>query len=176
MSFAGSSRPASGSEHHLSHFFEITGLIDGTEYLPHGIDVAFSTVITAKIRESLVESKFKETLYRPSAEEYRNKMLMLYKSVAEGCISLQKNVGNYSDKRLEVYIEKEKEIKKILSEMPRACKIEEILKTVGLDTELFYKHYSQEKIENAVMYAKDLKDRYTVLWLNYDLFGDEKNV
>lgn len=40
MSFAGSSRPASGSEHHLSHFFEITGILDHTPYFAHGIDVA----------------------------------------------------------------------------------------------------------------------------------------
>ena len=25
--------------------------------------------------------------------------------------------------------------------------------------------------ETAIHYAKDLKDRYTVLWMNYDLFG-----
>ena len=31
----------------------------------------------------------------------------------------------------------------------------------------------KKKINDAVAYAKDLKDRYTVLWLNYDLFGDE---
>lgn len=47
MSFAGSSRPASGSEHHLSHYFEITGIVNGEDYFPHGIDVAYSTVITA---------------------------------------------------------------------------------------------------------------------------------
>ena len=33
----------------------------------------------------------------------------------------------------------------------------------------FEKLYSTEKIENALWYAKDLKDRYSVLWLYYDL-------
>ena len=33
--------------------------------------------------------------------------------------------------------------------------------------------YGAEKINDAVWYAKDLKDRYTVLWLNYDLFGKD---
>ena len=27
------------------------------------------------------------------------------------------------------------------------------------------------QIEDAIAYAKELKDRYTVLWLYYDLFG-----
>ena len=35
----------------------------------------------------------------------------------------------------------------------------------------FYDLYDSEKIKNAILYAKDLKDRYTVLWMNYDLFG-----
>jgi len=37
----------------------------------------------------------------------------------------------------------------------------------------FYRLYSPEKLRDAVLYAKDLKDRYTVLWLHYDLFGAE---
>ena len=35
--------------------------------------------------------------------------------------------------------------------------------------EAFTEAYSPEKIQNALFYAKDLKDRYTVLWLYYDL-------
>ena len=30
-----------------------------------------------------------------------------------------------------------------------------------------------QKIKDAVLYAKDLKDRYTVLWLNYKYFKGE---
>lgn len=35
----------------------------------------------------------------------------------------------------------------------------------------FYSLYSAKKIADAKLYAKELKDRYTVLWLYYDLFG-----
>ena len=31
--------------------------------------------------------------------------------------------------------------------------------------------YDAQKIKDSIAYAKDLKDRYTVLWLYYDLFG-----
>ena len=58
MSFAGTSRPASGSEHHLSHFFEIVGIVDSEDYFPHGIDVAYSTVVTAKLREEILKSDY----------------------------------------------------------------------------------------------------------------------
>lgn len=172
MSFAGSSRPASGSEHHLSHFFEIVGIVDNGDYFPHGIDVAYSTVITAKIREEIVKESFPDKLFRLSDEEQTKRIKEIYKSVADGCIKLQDKVGNYKKDRTSIYKEKEEKIKKILSDMPSAKEIESMLDVVGLDMNEFYKLYSENKINDAIFYAKDLKDRYTVLWLYYDLFGE----
>lgn len=171
MSFAGSSRPASGSEHHFSHFFEITGIIDNEDYFPHGIDVAYSTLLTAKLRQELVEKEIPERIFRLSDSDYKNTMQKIYKSVSDGCIELQEKVGNYKADRLAVYTEKEAEIKQILKECPTAEEIEEMLSLVGLDMNEFYNFYKKEKIENATLYAKDLKDRYTVLWMYYDLLA-----
>lgn len=172
MSFAGSSRPASGSEHHLSHFFEIVGIIDSKPYFAHGIDVAYSTVVTAKIRENLLKSDIPDSIFRLDRKDYENKIKEIYKSAADECIKLQDRVGNYQNNRLEVYKNKKDEIMKVLSECPTADEISDILSKVGLDMAEFEKMYGKEKINTAVSYAKDLKDRYTVLWLNYDLMGE----
>ena len=169
MSFAGSSRPASGSEHHLSHFFEITGILDGTPYFPHGIDVAYSTVITAKLREKILSRPFPSAIYRSSPETYAKAMAQIYKSAADGCIALQKKAGNYTADR--GYLQKEEGIRSILAEMPTGDEILQMLSLAGLDMTDFYRLYDNEKIENAILYAKDLKDRYTVLWLYYDFYG-----
>ncbi len=174
MSFAGSSRPASGSEHHLSHFFEITGIINNTDYFPHGIDVAYSTVITAEIREKILNNTFPTKNYHPEQSKLNQRLSAIYKSVADGCIKLQEKVGNYTTNRTEIYLKKEDEIRKILSEMPSAQSIKEMLSLVQLDMDKFYAHYGEETIEEAVLYAKDLKDRYSVLWVNYSFFGDNK--
>ena len=56
-----------------------------------------------------------------------------------------------------------------MEKAPSAEKIKEMLSLCQLDISEFYELYGKEKIENAVKYAKDLKDRYTVLWLNYDI-------
>lgn len=173
MSFAGSSRPASGSEHHLSHFFEITGIIDNTDYLPHGTDVAYSTVITAKIREELLKTDFADNLYIEKEDEYKQNMRTLYKSVADECFKLQEKTGSYKNDKMSIYHKKEKEIRAVLSEMPSSAEIEKMLAAVGLELKEFYDIYGTEKIKNAVKYAKDLKDRYTVLWLNYDMNAGE---
>ena len=172
MSFATNSRPASGSEHHLSHFFEITGIVKNEPYLAHGIDVAFSTIETARIREKLCKTKFGATQYKEDYCSYTENINRLYGSVAEGCINLQKRLGTYERERASIYLENEAEIKKILKKMPSGKEIEDILGLVGLDYSEYISLYGRQKIDDAIKYAKDLKDRYTVLWLNYDLNED----
>ena len=82
---------------------------------------------------------------------------------------------NETENKTEDDKEKEEEIRCILDETPSAEDIIKMLDVVGLDMREFYDLYGAEKINNAVLYAKDLKDRYTVLWLYYDLFGGERN-
>lgn len=176
MRFAGSSRPASGSEHHLSHFFEITGILEETAYFSHGIDVAYSTVVTAKLREKLLKNPFPQKIYRPGNDAYTKKMEALYQSSAKGCMALQKKMGRYENHTPQMYLSKETEIRQILAEMPSGSEIEKMLSFVELNLDDFYDLYGEKKINDAILYAKDLKDRYTVLWLYYDLLGDSKDV
>ncbi len=173
MSFAGSSRPASGSEHHLSHFFEIVGIVNNEFYFAHGIDVAYSTVITAEIRQKLLGRDFPAERYVMPRQDYEDKIREIYGCVADGCIALQERVGNYQKDRSGLYRIKENEIREIFREMPSAEKICEILALAELDISEFYTAYGEEKINNAIRYAKDLKDRFTVLWVYYDMFGGE---
>ncbi len=173
MSFAGSSRPASGSEHHLSHFFEITGIVNNRPYLSHGLDVAYSTVVTALVRENLLDTDFNNDIYSQTKKQIEEEIIKVYSSVANGCLSLQNKTGYYKNSRAEIYANKEREIKKVLREMPSANMIKELLKKLELDYQDFINFYGEKNILNAVKYAKDLKDRFTVLWLNYDLLKGE---
>ena len=172
MSFAGSSRPASGSEHHLSHYFEITGIVNGEDYFPHGIDVAYSTVVTAQLREKLLAQSWPDVRYCPEPDVYAAEVSRIYGPVAEGCIALQDKVGLYQKDMVSLYKAKEDQIRAVLAQMPKASEIQEMLSAVGLDMGAFYKLYSDRKIQDGILYAKELKDRYTVLWLHYDLLGE----
>jgi len=174
MSFAGSSRPASGSEHHLSHFFEVTGIVDGTEYFPHGIDVAYSTVITAGVREKILAKPFPKAIYRPETSFYEAEMTRIYKEVAPGFMELQKKIGAYETDRSEIYLSKEEKIREIFAKMPTADEILAMLAKVEMNIDEFYALYGEKKIRDAVLYAKDIKDRYSALWVNYDYYGGEQ--
>ena len=174
MAYVGNSRPASGSEHHLSHYFEIVGIERKEEYLPHGIDVCFSAVETARLREKLLAiSSLDGFTYAFYKEAYEREIRRIYGGVADEVLALQKKLGWYDNDRVSIYKEKWAEIQKILSDAPSADEMLSLAERVGLDKRDFYGLYSEEKIADARLYAKDLKDRYTVLWMYYDLFGQK---
>ena len=174
MAYNGNSRPASGSEHHISHFFELNGIMKKQKHLPHGTDVAYSTVITCAIREKLLKADFNVTQYVMDNDEYLEKIKDAYLGIADECIELQRKSGNYHKSRIPLYIAREKEIKAALSEVPTAKEIIDLLSKIGLKMEDFYKTYKDETINNAVLFAKDLRDRFTVLWMYYDIFGNKE--
>ena len=173
MAYVGNSRPASGSEHHFSHYFEITGIIGGKEYLPHGIDVFYSAAETAKIREELLAL---DAL--PCGSDYDDNARIketerIYGNLAEETLALQERVGFYGliEKRLSVYRERWTEIRALLAEAPKFSEMKKMLSDVGMDYGDFVKFYGRERIDDGTLYAKDTKDRYTVLWMYYDVFS-----
>ncbi len=170
MAYVGNSRPASGSEHHLSHFFEVTGILNGEPYFIHGTDVAFSTLYTCRMREEILGLDEPRQAQEFNRAVWERKIREIYGSAAAGVIELQDKSGEYAKDKISVYKQKWDEIKEILSDAPSSEEIEGYLKSVGLDIADFRKMYSKEKLENAKWYAKDLKDRYSVLWLYYCLF------
>lgn len=169
MALVGNSRPASGSEHHLSHFFEITGILEDTPYFMHGVDVVYSSVYVQYLRENLLTLEVPPKNQTLTREKWEENIRKIYSTAADGVIALQDKMGWYAEDRYPVYAEKWDQIKQVLSQAPTANEMIRYLESVGLEVSEFEKMYGQTKIENALKFAKDLKDRYTVLWLYYDL-------
>ncbi len=170
MSYVGNSRPASGSEHHLSHFFEITGILEQKEYFAHGIDVAYSAVVTAKLREQILQSTPKKQVF--DRADWEQNIRRVYHSSAQGVIDLQDKLGWYlADDSAAVY-GKWEQIKAILAKAPTAAQMQAMVEQVGLRYAELEGMYGKAKLQDAVRYAKDLKDRYSVLWL-YDRYFKE---
>ena len=171
MAYVGNSRPASGSEHHLSHYFEIVGVLKKEEYLSHGIDVCYSAIKTAEIREQLVALECLDEVENTFDKgAYEREIRRVYGELAEEIFTLQEKVGFYNVDRVPTYKEKWAEIKAVLKEAPTKEKMRALVENIGLPYESFLSFYGEKKIADAVWYAKDLKDRYTVLWLWFDLF------
>lgn len=165
MAYVGNSRPASGSEHHLSHFFEITGILDKKEYFLHGIDVMYSAAVTCKLREMILEKGISSA--DKNRGEWRREIERIYSTSAAECIALQERVGLYTADDSVAIAANLEEIKSVLAECPSYDYMQTLLCRIGLDFNAFIDMYGIDKITDAVLYGKDLKDRYTVLWLNY---------
>ena len=86
---------------------------------------------------------------------------------------LQNEAGRYDDPKDEIYCQNWQAVLEILAECPTADEIREMLTDVGFDLSAFEAMYGEEKIQNGIWFAKDLKDRYSVLWLYFDLFMSE---
>jgi len=170
MAYVGNSRPASGSEHHLSHFFEIVGILNDEPYFMHGTDVAYSAVYTQKLREELLVLQIPKQNKLFDKSEWKAKIKNIYSKAADSVIALQNKMGWYELDKISVYKEKWNDIKEVLKDTPSSDELIGYLKSIELDINEFEKLYGKEKIQNAVWFAKDLKDRYTVLWLYFCLF------
>lgn len=170
MAYVGNSRPASGSEHHMSHFFEIVGILNNEPYFMHGTDVAYSTLCTCRMREEILKIDIPKQAQPFNRTKWESKIKSVYTIAADSVIALQNKAGVYKSDKITVYKSKWNNIRKILSDSPKADEIQKYLESVGLDINNFEKMYGKEKIENAKWFAKDLKDRYSVLWLYFCLF------
>ena len=171
MSYVGNSRPASGSEHHLSHYFEITGILENKDYYSHGIDVMYSTAVTAKIRENIINSYPSKYIF--NRDKWIAEIKKNYLNSADEVISLQDKIGWYTVDERNVIEQKWDKIINILKEAPSFSECTNMLLEIGLSYSDFIEFYGIQEIKDAVLYAKDLKDRYTVLWLNYKYFKGE---
>ncbi|MBO6158197.1 MAG: sn-glycerol-1-phosphate dehydrogenase, partial [Firmicutes bacterium] len=165
MAYMGNSRPASGSEHHLSHFFEITGVAFKEPYLPHGIDVGYASLITASLRQMLALSDPSGFHYAFDPASWEQSIRSVYKGLADEVIRLQQKTGFYQKDHLPFIKAHWNEIRRILLDAPSRQEMEQMLAAAGFTYSEFETFYTKDRIRASIRWAKDLKDRYTLLWL-----------
>jgi len=180
MAYVGNSRPASGSEHHLSHFFEVIGIMKKEPYFAHGTDVVYSAVYTQKLREELLALSKEEVCRLADASAapfdwkgWEQDIRAIYDQAAEGVIALQHKLDWYSKDYSAVIKERWDKICEVMKEVPSSKVLAGYVESIGLDMDEFERVYGTEKISNALRYAKDLKDRYSVLWLYFILLANK---
>jgi len=164
LTLLATTRPGSGSEHHLSHFYEIVGLIENKPYFLHGTDVGYATVVTCALREQIAgvaEPCFVRSSREERIRSYRDVFGVYWQEVT----TIQDKAGWYDMDWESVYRPIWPEIHKALSECPTAEEVRHMLLEVGFDLSAFEAMYGKEKIHNSILFGKDLKDRYSVLWL-----------
>lgn len=174
MSYIGNSRPASGSEHHMSHFWEMTALEQGGKDAFHGTKVAVGTVISLKMYEILKGLDWSKLHEHPAwnRADWEKAVKTAYGKAAPTVVALeevlQKNMDEAVRRRRRSLLEKEKEIRSYLDTLPSSDSIAAVLKKIGAPYKPSQIHVSDEVLRNSIYFAKDLRDRFGLLQVVYD--------
>ena len=178
MSFAGTSRPASGSEHHLSHFWEMMFLIEGKKAVLHGTKVGIASVVISKLSEQLASQSVDWAECERKAksfnlEKWQEDIRTAYKNSAQGILKLAETGNRHSladrMKRIEVIRKNWPRIQKLLGEGPSPVQIQTWLKQMGAPVCPSEVGIGQDDLYHGILYAKEIRTRYSILQLLGDL-------
>ena len=186
MSFVGNSRPASGSEHHISHFWEMKFLFEGRKPVLHGTKVGIGTVAVTYLYSVLKTQKIDFQKARLAAKNFdykkwEKKIIETYSRAAPGVIELEKKVKKNSAETHAVRIANiEKnwpEIVKVMDSLPPVSQIEQMLSGLDAPINPAQVGVDYQTVVDSILVAKEVRDRYTLLQLLWDLgIADEMAV
>ncbi len=176
MTIIGNSRPASGSEHHVAHYWEFLGY-----NLFHGIKVGLSTLYIIRLYKTLLKINLDDLKYRnniiKSFEEWKDEIKRNFSKIHDEII--KENIErikkfNNLDFRREI-IEKIKinrgKIYSIVEKLvEREEKILEGYKKINFSTNLEDWKIKKEDLRRALIYSIYIRDRFSILTL-YQILG-----
>lgn len=182
MDFAENSRPASGAEHHMSHFLEMRFLLEGREAVFHGTKVGIGTGIALRAYAFLAALKpdFEKIkkLPRASFESWEQNIQASFLEAAPQLVELEKKCGKNSPEKLQKRLAATEAnwdaIRALAENTVKAAVVRDILQEVEGPTKLPQIGVDKELARQTILYAKELRDRYTVLQLLWDL-GELEN-
>lgn len=178
MSLYGNSRPASGCEHHMSHYWETIFEQRGVRPAPHGTQVGVGTVLVLKAVEDLLSRNIDFNAARAAAANYDHAIWELniraaYGPAADGVIEME----NYSGKndtgarlaRIDSMEQNWSAIEALLRALPSASYVEELLRGLGSPTTPEDIGVDKQLLKNTFLYCKEIRSRYTILQMLWDL-------
>ena len=212
MKFVGNSRPASGCEHHMSHFWEMLFLMNGKKAVLHGTKVGVAAVaclqmygMLAEVLESSTSDSGKDSgrilsAVNPDSEKdsarilsaadpdlfaaaaakpfdksmWEEEIRAVFGEAADGIIALEekshKNDPAARNIRLNTIRDRRAEILlAIRHDLPDVSEIEELLLSLDAPVHPEQIGVSLQEVRGAVLYAKEVRNRYTLLQLLWDL-------
>ncbi|MBQ8390657.1 MAG: sn-glycerol-1-phosphate dehydrogenase [Oscillibacter sp.] len=178
MSLYGNSRPASGCEHHMSHYWEMMFEQAGKRPVPHGTQVGVGTVLILKLVEALRATDVDFEAARAAARAYdqaawEENIRKAYGPAAQGVIDMeakaQKNEINAHLQRIDAMEKNWAEITALLEALPASETVMELLKSLGASYLPEQIEVDGEMLRNTFLYCKEVRARYTILQMVWDL-------
>ena len=173
MSFVGNSRPASGCEHHFSHFWEMRALMHGKTPALHGTQVGVGTIVALKLYHMLAEETvdFDAALERVfDKEAWTENIHRCYEVAADGIIAVEEASQKNDIVRIAYMKENWAQIRKTIEEdLPKTEEMEALLASLDAPITPAAIGVDEEEVRDCVIYAKEVRPRFTVLQMLWDL-------
>lgn len=182
MSYIGFSRPASASEHHISHFLEMKSIFRHEYGELHGTCVGMATCIVSDMYAKFLTMNMDYDKAREHAEsfdyaEWEKEIKRSFGLGASEVIKLYKEVGQNEpenvEKRIAAIQNNEAKLVALMEEVVAATqKAPELLEALhGLTSPAQWEkwHITKEDFKDILMYAKELRNRYAALQIFYDM-------
>ena len=178
MSLYGNSRPASGCEHHMSHYWETILEQRGQRPAPHGAQVGVGTVLVLKAVELLLERKVDFDAARRAAEVYdpvkwREEIQRAYGHAAPGVIEMEEEAGKNASAgrlaRIDTMERRWSEISALLRTLPTSDYVADLLSGLGAPCRPEGIGIDRKLLKDTFLYCKEIRARYTILQMIWDL-------
>ncbi|TMV48428.1 sn-glycerol-1-phosphate dehydrogenase [Paenibacillus mesophilus] len=173
MQMIGNSRPASGAEHHISHYWEMLHFAAGHRTELHGIKVGAAVPIVLKLYDALLGAdpdtfRMKEKTAAQIADWERD-VRRCYGPLADEMIAMNRGLflnQTELDIRRDRLVGHWPELKpKLQAILAIAPDVQALLRQVGAPAEPKEIGVSREQLADALRLAKEVRSRYTVLQL-----------
>jgi glycerol-1-phosphate dehydrogenase [NAD(P)+] len=171
----GNSRPASGSEHHCSHYWEMKLLEDHKPAILHGAKVGYSTSLIAQQYAALRDVQRSDLMdllegaELPPREDVMQEIHDVYGDAADEVIAMQRPYLDLSPTDYDAVkhriAEHWDDIQTALATVPTPDEVRHLIQTVGGPTDWQTLGLEQHRVQEALLYGHHLRTRFTVFKL-----------
>ncbi|MBE0696291.1 MAG: iron-containing alcohol dehydrogenase, partial [Anaerolineaceae bacterium] len=179
----GDSRPASGSEHHIAHFWEMKFILEGRPAVLHGVKVGVATILAARRYEILRQISFADAEHRlnsrrfPELDQFQKEITLGYGVVANKILAIQAPLLQMTPADYDVLKKRIlgnwDRIQSIAQSVPSAEEIQRWIKAVNGPTLPHEIGLSDDEVILGMECAHYLRDRFTMnrlgFWLDLPL-------
>ncbi|AFK86299.1 MULTISPECIES: sn-glycerol-1-phosphate dehydrogenase [Thermoanaerobacterium] len=175
----GNSRPASGAEHHLSHFIEMKELSNGEIHHSHGAKVGIMTKIAVKLYNTVFSfdrDDIIEMMKERKSESKDEFECRINRNFGKLSSEIFDDIGYYyldeAERRMrqDRILDNWDTMKEWVSEnVPTVEYVDELLNDAGAPNDVAYLELKYDDLKDILLNAKEVRKRYTILRLAEDI-------
>lgn len=179
MTFAKTTRPASGVEHYYSHLWDMTALEEGKQSELHGLQVGVGTLLSIRKYEKLIKlvpNREKALLHAEAfdLEKWKAGVREYFGGGAEKLIALEEKEGKYDKEKHKARLDRiiaswDDIISVIKEELIPSEELYALYKSIGHPTEPDEIGQSEISAKEAFSHTGDIRDKYILSRLLWDI-------